>query len=165
MDAVVEEIVVVPELDSLRPSPEQRTNVVLRLLEEVVTIDVEENNHDLQLFFLDFAPPVLADLHRHIPALATMEKTMAHGSLVLGLAASTGSTRSAAQQQRVEDAIRAKGPEFLRALGRYRIDPAPLVEETMTSIWPFLTIFSTGIRYFSTPSSTVQLCAKWLTDI
>ena len=128
MDAVVEEIVVVPELDSLRPSPEQRTNVVLRLLEEVVTIDVEENNHDLQLFFLDFAPPVLADLHRHIPALATMEKTLAHGSLVLGLAASTGSTRSAAQQQRVEDAIRAKGPEFLRALGRYRIYPTPLVE-------------------------------------
>ena len=78
MDAVVEEIVVVPELDSLRPSPEQRTNVVLRLLEEVVTIDVEENNHDLQLFFLDFAPPVLADLHRHIPALATMELSLIH---------------------------------------------------------------------------------------
>ena len=32
MDAVVEEVVAVPELNSLRPSPEQRTNVVLRLL-------------------------------------------------------------------------------------------------------------------------------------
>ena len=128
MDDGVEEVAAVPELDNLRPSPEQRTNVVLRLLEEVVTIGVEENNHDLQLFFLDFAPPVLADLHRHIPALATMEKTLAHASLVLGLAASTGPTRSAQQQQRVEDAIRAKGPDFLRALGRYRIDPTPLVE-------------------------------------
>ena len=123
MDAVVEEVVV-PELDSVRPSPEQRTNVVLRLLEEVVIIDAEENDHDLQLFFLDFAPPILADLHRHIPALATMEKSLAHGSLVLGLAAATGSTRSAAQQQRVVDAISGKGPEFLRALGRYRIAPA-----------------------------------------
>ena len=128
MDDGVEEVAAVPELDNLRPSPEQRTNVVLRLLEEVATIGVEENNHDLQLFFLDFDPPVLADLHRHIPALATMEKTLAHASLVLGLAASTGPTRSAQQQQRVEDAIRAKGPDFLRALGRYRIDPTPLVE-------------------------------------
>ena len=118
MDAVVEEIVV-PELDSVRLSPEQRTNVVIRLLEKVVIINAEENAHDLQLFFLDFAPPTLADLHRHIPALATMEKSLAHGSLVLGLAAATGSTRSAAQQQRVVDAISGKGPEFLRALGRY----------------------------------------------
>ena len=78
MDDGVEEVAAVPELDNLRPSPEQRTNVVLRLLEEVVTIDVEENNHDLQLFFLDFAPPVLADLHRHIPALATMENRACH---------------------------------------------------------------------------------------
>ena len=96
MDAVVEEVVV-PELDSVRLSPEQRTNIVIRLLDEVVIINAAENAHDLQLFYLDFAPQTLADLHRHIPALATMEKNLVHGSLVLGLAAATGSTRSAAQ--------------------------------------------------------------------
>ena len=124
----VEEVQAVPELDDLRPSPEQRTNIVLRLLEEVATVNVDENAHDLTLFFLDLDNPALADLHRHIPALATMERTLAHASLTLGLAASPCQTRSAQQQQRIVDAIRARGQDFLRALGRYRIDPAPLVE-------------------------------------
>ena len=133
MAAEVEEEVVppvVPELDSVRLSAEQRANIVVRLLDEVVIINAAENAHDLQLFYLDFAPQTLADLHRHIPALATIEKDLVHGSLVLGLAAATGSTRSAAQQQRVVDAINGKGPDFLRALGRYRIAPAPLVEDS-----------------------------------
>ena len=69
MDGGVEEVPAVPELDDLRPSPEQRTNIVLRLLEEVATVGVDENAHDLQLFFLDLENPALADLHRHIPCL------------------------------------------------------------------------------------------------
>ena len=59
MDAEVEEVVV-PELDSVRLSPEQRTNIVIRLLDEVVIINAAENAHDLQLFYLDFAPQTLA---------------------------------------------------------------------------------------------------------
>ena len=83
-----EEPQAVPERDDVRPSPEQRTNTVLRLLDEVATINVDENAHDLTLFFLDLDNPALADLHRHLPALATMERTLAHASLTLGLAAS-----------------------------------------------------------------------------
>ena len=66
MDGGVEEVPAVPELDDLRPSPEQRTNVVLRLLEEVATIGVDENAHDLQLFFLDLNPPVLEIGRAHV---------------------------------------------------------------------------------------------------
>ena len=122
-----EEVVppVVPELDSIRLSAEQRANIVVRLLNEISVVNVADDAHDLNLFYLNFAQETLADLHRHVPALASVEKDLIHGSLVLGLAASTGSTRAAAQQQRVVDAINGLGPDFLRALGRYRIAQAP----------------------------------------
>ena len=78
---------------------------------------------------MNFAQNTVADLHRHVPALASVKKDLIHGSLVFGLAASTGPTRAAAQQQRVIDAINGLGPDFLRGLGRYRVAQAPLVED------------------------------------
>ena len=120
---------VVPELSSIRVSAEQRANLVIRLLNEISVVNVAENTHDLNLFYLNFAQDTLADLHRHVPALASVEKDLIHGSLVFGLAASTGPTRAAAQQQRVIDAINGLGPDFLRGLGRYRVAQAPLVED------------------------------------
>ena len=77
MAAEVEEEVVppvVPELDSVRLSAEQRANIVVRLVDEIAIVNAAENAHDLQLFYLNFAPQTLADLHRHIPALASIEK-------------------------------------------------------------------------------------------
>ena len=68
-------------------------------------------------------------MHRLVPALASVKKDLIHGSLFFGLAASTGSTRAAAQQNRVIDAINGLGPDFLRGLGRYRVSQAPLVED------------------------------------
>ena len=126
-----EEVVppLVPELDSIRLSAEQRANIVIRLLNEISVVNAAENAHDLNLFYLNFAQQTLADLHRHVPALASVKKDLIHGSLFFGLAASTGSTRAAAQQNRVIDAINGLGPDFLRGLGRYRVSQAPLVED------------------------------------
>ena len=42
---------VVPELDSIRLSAEQRANLVIRLLNEISVVNVAENTHDLNLFF------------------------------------------------------------------------------------------------------------------
>ena len=89
---------VVPELGSIRLSAEQRANLVIRLLNEISVVNVAENTHDLNLSYLNYAQETLADLHRHVPALASVEKDLIHGSLVFGLAASTGSTRAAAQR-------------------------------------------------------------------
>ena len=54
MAAEVEEEVVppvVPELDSIRLSAEQRANLVIRLLNEISVVNVAENTHDLNFFF------------------------------------------------------------------------------------------------------------------
>ena len=42
---------VVPELNSIRVSAEQRANLVIRLLNEISVVNVAENTHDLNLFF------------------------------------------------------------------------------------------------------------------
>ena len=118
---------VVPDLSSITVSADQRANLVIRLLNEISVVNVAENTHDLNLFYLNFAQDTVADLHRHVPALASVKKDLIHGSLFFGLAASTGSTRAAAQQNRVIDAINGLGPDFLRGLGRYRVSQAPLV--------------------------------------
>ena len=58
MAAEVEEEVVppvVPELDSIRLSAEQRANIVVRLLNEISVVNVADDAHDLNLFYLNFA--------------------------------------------------------------------------------------------------------------
>ena len=110
---------VVPDLSSITVSADQRANLVIRLLNEITVVNVAENRHDLNLFFLNFAQDTVTDLHRLVPALASVKKDLIHGSIFFGLAASTGSTRAAAQQTRVINAINGLGPDFLRGLGRY----------------------------------------------
>ena len=65
----------VPDLSSIVVSADQRANLVIRLLNEITVVGVAENRHDLNLYFLNFAHDIVADLHRMVPALASVKKT------------------------------------------------------------------------------------------
>ena len=118
-----------PELNSIVVSADQRANLVIRLLNEITVVGIPEQRHDLNIYFLNFAPDLVADLQRMVPSLANVKRDLIYGSIFLGLAASTDRTRAAAQQARVIDLITNLGPDFLRGLERYRVSEAPLVED------------------------------------
>jgi len=118
-----------PELNSIVVSVDQRANLVIRLLNEITVSGIPEQRHDLNIYFLTFAPDLVADLQRMVPPLANVTRDLLYGSIFLGLAASQDRTRAAAQQARVIDAINNLGPDFLRVLERYRVSEGPLVED------------------------------------
>ena len=51
-----------PDLETIVILPADRANLVIRLLGEITVIGIPENNHDLTIYFLTFAPDLSADL-------------------------------------------------------------------------------------------------------
>ena len=77
-----------PELNSIVISPADRANLVIRLLNEITVSGIPEETHDLNIYFLTFAPDLVADLKRMVPPLANVTRDLLYGSIFLGLAAS-----------------------------------------------------------------------------
>ena len=136
-----------PDLETIVISPADRANLVIRLLGEITVIGIPENNHDLNIYFLTFAPDLIADLQRLVPPLANVTRDLLYGSIFLGLAASPDRTRAAAQQARVIDAINNRDPDFLRGLERYRVSEGPLVEDN-DKLMALLNFFTYGRQIF-----------------
>ena len=61
---VVEPVPPGPEIENLNISPELRANLVITLINEIEVIGADDDQHDLNLFFLGFSQQVLASLQR-----------------------------------------------------------------------------------------------------
>ena len=72
-----------PELNSIVVSADQRANLVIRLLNEITVSGIPEQRHDLNIYFLNFAPDLVADLQRMVPSLANVKRDLIYGSIFL----------------------------------------------------------------------------------
>ena len=110
-------------------SPENHASLIINLINEIQVRQLENDEHDLTLFFLWFSQAVLDALQRLTPELPIVNADLSTAHIYLNLAVITKRTRSEANKTRIVDVINVKGVDFLAALQRYRVGPQVIVSD------------------------------------
>ena len=79
-------------------SPELRATLVITLINEIRVRDLDNDQHNLSLFFLRFPQALLDNLQRLTPTLVNVSARLSTAQVYLNLASVTERTRSEANK-------------------------------------------------------------------
>ena len=91
-------------------SSDARASLQINLGTKIVVTGVDDEEHDLNFYFLALRPPSVAALQRLVPEIADVSANLSNTQIFLGLASASERTRSEANKTNFSEDVKGTEP-------------------------------------------------------